>query len=98
MITNILCFKNKLLNGVFTSPHFVDVEPEKAAIQLKRAIMQNPIDQKALIYKGLILCFIGTFDDDYGTIKQEGPIELLDCDNCFPAEINAAVNGDEKVA
>ena len=40
MILNIIVFKNVKI-GAFTTPNFIDLEPEKAAVQLQRAITRG---------------------------------------------------------
>ena len=86
MILNVILFKNKKID-CFTAPQFDDHEPEKAAIQLARAIKLNPEDPKAQSYKNLEMYVFGTFDDSTGEIKLlDSPKLLLDCSKLFPVK------------
>lgn len=60
-------FKN-LKIGAFTNPNYTDVEPEKAAKGLERAIIANFESDAKLVksYENLDMYFIGTFDDETG--------------------------------
>ena len=92
MILEICVFKNHEL-GCFTTPNFVDVEPEKAAIQLARTIKAGIAkkDPKAYDYRFLELLHIGSFDDETGKIIElDEPVSLLDCRLMFaPGDNNA---------
>lgn len=77
MELNILIFKNIKIDA-FTTPQFIDIEPEKAAVQLGRSIRLEP--KKAEPYKNLELYHLGTFDDETGIITQLlEPVKILDC-------------------
>lgn len=80
MILNVLMFKNLSLD-CFTTPQFVDIEPEKAGEQLKRSIILNKEDTaKIAPYRNLALFNFGTFDDVSGKIKFiKEPQLILDC-------------------
>ena len=74
MILNIIMFKNLSINA-FTTPNFTDVDPEKAAKGLERALIANfSSDQKLVMsYENLDMYFMGTFDDETGVIDQITP-------------------------
>lgn len=78
MILNVMAFYNKKIN-CYTQPHFIDMEPEKAALQLSRTLTLTEdwkmIDQ----YKNLTLYYLGQFDDETGEFIQEEKRALLDC-------------------
>lgn len=79
MILNIIVFKNKRVEA-FTNPQFLDIEPEKAAVQLARSLKLN---QGKKEYLDLDMYFLGTFDDETGVITQVPPHLLLECSTCF---------------
>lgn len=66
MILNIIIHKNKKIN-CFTQPVFIDVEPEKIAIQEARTLKTCDL-KSALPYKDLDLYFLGVFNDETGEI------------------------------
>lgn len=74
MILNIILFKNVKINA-FTNPNFTDLEPEKAAKGLERALIANFDEDKKLVksYENLDMYFIGTFDDETGEIYNCEP-------------------------
>lgn len=78
MILDVIIFKNERVHA-FTNPQFIDTEPEKAALQLKRSMIANP--EKAAPYQNLTMWYFGTFNDETGEwIKPEdGIYQLLDC-------------------
>lgn len=82
MKLNIIMFMNVVI-GAFTTPNFTDVEPDKAAKGLERAIIANFKNDKARLvksYENLEMYFIGTFDDETGKIEQlQSPVHLLSC-------------------
>ena len=89
MILHILMFKNHQLD-CFTTPNFVDVEPNVAATQLKRSIITGIAenDKKAYQYRNLELFHVGDFDDVTGKITQfDSPIALLDCRAIYPDDV-----------
>lgn len=94
MILNIIVFKNVKI-GAFTTPNFTDLEPEKAAVQLQRAITLNA-DKPEYVnqYKNLEMFYLGTFDDENGKVQIEEP-KLL----CSPREliVSLAAQKIEKV-
>lgn len=57
---------NKKIN-CFSQPIFIDIEPEKVAIQEARTLKVSDID-KIIPYKNLDLYYIGDFDDETGDI------------------------------
>lgn len=81
MILHVLCFKNALINS-FTTPNFVDTEPEKAAVQLARsfALSFKSEPEKVSQYESLVLYHIADFDDQTGKlIPLASPVLLLNC-------------------
>ena len=77
MILNVLVFKNEKI-GAFTAPHFIDIEPQKAAVQLARSMKLDL--EKATPYQNLTMWSLGTFDDEKGVFTLEDePVLLLDC-------------------
>lgn len=81
MILHVLAFKNMIINS-FTSPNFVDVEPDKAAVQLARsfALSLKNEPEKVDSYASLILYHIADFDDQTGVITSfDSPVLLLNC-------------------
>ena len=74
MELNIIMFKN-LKIGAFTNPNFTDLEPEKAAKGLERAIIANFDSDPKLVrsYENLDMFFVGTFDDETGVITTVEP-------------------------
>ena len=70
MILHIVAFKNKQINA-FTQPQYIDIEPEKAAIQLARSIKLEKDVEKVLKYKDLDMYKLGTFDDETGLIGSD---------------------------
>lgn len=74
MILNIIMFKN-LKIGAFTNPNFTDLEPEKAAKGLERALIANFDEDIKLVksYENLDMYFVGTFDDETGIISNCEP-------------------------
>lgn len=78
MKLNVMAFYNKKIT-CYTQPHFIDIEPEKAALQLSRSLTLTDdwkmIDQ----YKNLILYYLGQFDDETAEFIQEEKRALLDC-------------------
>ena len=84
MILNIMMHKNMKIN-CFTQPMFIDVEPEKVAIQESRSLAICNEGEKILPYKNLKLFFVGVFDDETGiitTVDENGDSllrEVLDC-------------------
>lgn len=76
MILNIICFKNEKIKA-FTQPQFIDVDPEKAALQLCRSIQLNA--DKASPYQNLTMWYLGSFDDETGIISQIDEMKFL-CD------------------
>lgn len=82
MILNIIVFKNVKI-GAFTTPNFIDLEPEKAAVQLQRAITLNAYKPEYVNqYKNLEMFFLGTFDDETGKVQIGEPKFL-----CSPREL-----------
>lgn len=66
MRLNILMFKNVKINA-YTTPNFVDIDPEKAAEQLKRSIIINADNEKLLEpYVNLDMYYVAQFDDIEG--------------------------------
>lgn len=81
MLLNVIMFKNKKVNA-FTTPQFIDIEPEKAAIQLSRSLQLNDKPEIDATYKNLAMFFMGTFDDSTGKFDLERrPKFLLDCED-----------------
>lgn len=81
MKLHILCFFNVMIS-TFTTPQFVDIEPEKAAIQLARSLVLSyeKEPEKVLSYEHLSLFYIGDFDDQTGAITPlDKPTLLLNC-------------------
>ena len=81
MRTYITMFRNVELE-CFTTPQFIDIEPEKAAEQLARSIKMAAKDnpKQLLNYRHLKLCYFGEFDDTTGKMDLlETPEEILDC-------------------
>ena len=78
MKLNIIIFKNKKIDA-FTQPQFIDIEPEKAALELSRSLTLNEKKEIDDNYKNLDMYVIGIFDDETGIISQEEPRKLLDC-------------------
>lgn len=79
MILHILSFRNKGLKA-WSNPHYTDIDPEKCAIQLSRAISSCSPEQRAS-YKRLALYCLGTFEDETGKFEVlDEPEFLLDCD------------------
>lgn len=74
MLLNIIVFKNVKINA-FTNPNYTDVEPEKAAKGLERAIIANFESDAKLVksYENLDMYYIGTFDDETGVIVYHEP-------------------------
>ena len=70
MILHIVAFKNKQINA-FTQPQYIDIEPEKAAIQLARSIKLEKNVENVLKYKDLDMYKLGTFDDETGIIVSD---------------------------
>lgn len=92
LVLNIIIFKNKKIDA-FTTPQFIDIEPEKAALQLSRSIIMAKDDKQVEQYKNLAMYAIGTFNDSTGEIHQEEIKLLLDCNQVLKQrEIN---NGKE---
>lgn len=89
MILNIITFYNNKV-GCFTNPHYTDLEPDKAAVQLSRLIQLNPI--KSLTYQDLTMFYLGIFNDETGeiTLKKE-PVKLLDCDKILNDSLNSVM-------
>lgn len=77
MILNVIMFKNQKIQA-FTNPNFTDVEPDKAAKGLERAIIANFKDNSELVksYENLDMFYIGTFDDEIGKFTACEPILL----------------------
>lgn len=84
MKLNILIHKNMKIN-CFTQPIFIDIEPEKVAIQESRSLLTCDKGETILPYKNLKLYYVGLFDDETGeivTVDENGDSllrELLDC-------------------
>ena len=84
MILNILMHYNKKIN-CYTQPIFIDIEPEKVAIQESRSIQVCHDVEKIRPYENLKLVYIGVFDDSTGEIRltdengDELKRDLLDC-------------------
>ncbi len=80
----ILIHKNMKIN-CFTQPIFVDIEPEKVAIQESRSLLTCNEGKQILPYKNLKLYYVGLFNDETGeitTVDENGDSllrELLDC-------------------
>ena len=93
MILNILIHKNTKIK-CFTQPVFIDIDPEKVAIQESRTILTCNEGEKILPYKNLKLYFVGLFNDETGdiiTVDEEGqPLmrELLDCKKIVKSRLN----------
>lgn len=86
MILNILIHKNKKLN-CFTQPLFIDVDPEKVAIQESRSLAIADKGETILPYKHLELYFVGLFNDETGEIilkDENGDSLLRDLLDCTP--------------
>lgn len=95
MILNIIAFKNEKIEA-FTNPHYIDVEPEKAAVQLARSMKVEP--DKATPYQNLTMWFLGTFDDETGSFDVGEPEMLLDCRKVWKELKDAVICTDnEKV-
>lgn len=65
MILNLIVFKNVAIQA-YTTPNFIDQEPEIAAKQLERSIVLNFGKRETEVYQNLDMYFIGTFDDESG--------------------------------
>ena len=80
MKLNVIIFKN-LKIGVYTTPQFIDNEPDKAAIQLERSLTLNYEKEydKIKQYEHLQMYDLGTFDDVTGEVDFHKPVLLLDC-------------------
>lgn len=83
MILNIIMFKNVKINA-FTNPNYTDVEPDKAAKGLERALIANFGSDPQLVksYENLDMYYLGSFDDETGKISCVDPVFL-----CSPREI-----------
>lgn len=81
MKLHMLMFRNVLIQ-TFTTPQFVDIEPENAAIQLQRSLVLSfgKEPEKVLSYDSLILYHVADFDDQTGVIAPlPEPVLLLNC-------------------
>ena len=80
MIIHILCYKN-ILTKSFTSPLFVDIDPETAGVQLSRTLVMTykKDPKKVLEYEDLVLYHLADFDDQTGLITPISPVILLNC-------------------
>ena len=72
-------FRNRKI-GAFTTPQFIDQEPEVAALQLSRALQMDEKGEHDKTYQDLVMFHLGSFDDEAGQlIPLEEPKALLDC-------------------
>ena len=81
MLLHVLMFRNILI-GSFTTPQFVDIEPDVAAKQLARsfAIAYKDDPKKVLAYEDLVLYHIAEFDDESGKLTPlPEKVLLLNC-------------------
>lgn len=74
MTLDIVIYKNEKI-GAFTTPQFIDIEPEKAAVQLVRSLKVQP--EKAGQFADLTFWKFGKFDDETGKIDLLPVPELL---------------------
>lgn len=96
MILYVLIFRNTRI-GAFTQPQFSDVEPEKAAIQLARALKMSDDEAVLKKYSDLEMYDIGTFNDETGVFDAKQPVKLLDCAKCIEKKVEEDVGNEEKV-
>lgn len=78
MILTVIIFKNKKAE-CFTTPQFVDVEPENAAVQLARSLMVNEDEDVDKRYRYLDMYTIGSFNDETGDFTACKARKLLEC-------------------
>ena len=79
MRLNWIQFRNRKI-GAFTTPQFIDQEPEIAAMQLSRALQMDDKGEHDKIYEPLVMYFCGTYDDETGSlVPLDEPKELLIC-------------------
>lgn len=78
MITNVIIFKNTII-GAFTRPEFLDIDADKAAVQLARSLKLTEDDKVIKTYENLQMFYIGTFDDEKGEFNAISPQLMLDC-------------------
>ena len=77
MRIHIIMFKNVKINA-YTTPNFIDIEPEVAAEQLKRSIIINADDDKLLApYENLDMYWVGDFDDIEGIFYTNSEAQFL---------------------
>ena len=67
MRLNWIQFRNRKI-GAFTTPQFIDQEPEIAAMQLSRALQMDEKGEHDKVYKDLVMFHCGTFDDETGAL------------------------------
>lgn len=105
MMLYIVSYYNKKINA-FTTPQYIDIEPGKAAIQLKRSILniKEAEVQKISVYKDLDFYYLGQFDDETGSfILETAAQKLLELDPIVqevltalvPVEKEGADNGND---
>lgn len=86
-------FRNRKI-GAFTTPQFIDQEPEVAAVQLSRALQMDEKGEHDKVYHDLVMFHLGEFDDSTGElITLEEPRALLDCAKVIDARKETVVNG-----
>lgn len=98
MILNVIAFKNGKINA-FTTPQFIDIEPVKAATQLKRSILnagEKDYD-KIGVYRDLDMYNLGTFDDELGKFNLIEPELLLNCKPVVDLVITQSADIKEEV-
>lgn len=78
-------FRNRKI-GAFTTPQFIDIEPEKAAVQLSRSLQINEKPDIDKTYQDLVMFYLGSFDDESGELVcLDEPRQLLVCGDIITA-------------
>jgi len=78
-------FRNRKI-GAFTTPQFIDIQPEVAAVQLSRSLQINDKPDIDKTYQDLVMFHMGSFDDETGElIPLDEPKQLLVCGDVIVA-------------
>lgn len=77
MLLNIIAFKNTAIKA-FTNPQYLDLDADKAAVQLARSLTIGNKEVKTK-YRELDMYFLGTFDDESGILTPIVPELILHC-------------------